>query len=153
MTLHEIRSEQHTIESAFGGCPECGELGAIRNIGRQHWGTCDTHRTRWLIGSNLFDFWRDETETSQRLAYEVEPGWGHYTNHDTHEDGNMTRDRQTDRFAEARARHHAATQAHRQALDNLDAAAAELTTAGAALAERVRLLERTTRPTTPRRAA
>ncbi len=49
-------------------------------------------------------------------------------------------DRQISRFAEARRRHHAATQAHRGAVYELEAAAAELATAGAALAERVQIL-------------
>jgi hypothetical protein len=53
----------------------------------------------------------------------------------------MTDDRQTHRFAEARARHHAATQLLRDAQRELDAAAAELVTAGAALSERVRFTQ------------
>lgn len=52
----------------------------------------------------------------------------------------MTQDRQIDRFTEARRRQHAAAQAHRQTQHELDAASAELITAAAALAERLRLL-------------
>ena len=52
----------------------------------------------------------------------------------------MTDDRQIRRWAEARARHHAAAQLLRDAQHELDAATAELVTAGAALAERIRLL-------------
>lgn len=69
----------------------------------------------------------------------------------------MTQDRQVARFTEARRRQHAATQAHRETQHKLDAANAELVTAGAALAERVRLLAGTPTPAHPahgdRRAA
>ncbi len=51
-------------------------------------------------------------------------------------------DRQLTRWAEARARCHAATMAHRAAVYEVEQAAAELTVAGAALAERVRILDR-----------
>lgn len=65
----------------------------------------------------------------------------------------MTDDRQTLRWAEARARHHAAAQLLRDAQHELDDAAAELTTAGAALAERVRLLADVDPGPSPLRAA
>ncbi len=54
-------------------------------------------------------------------------------------------DRQVERFRAARARHHAAQQAHRAAVAELEAAAAEVTCAGADLAERIRLLDATSR--------
>lgn len=55
----------------------------------------------------------------------------------------MTDHRQLSRWADAR--HHEAQQHHRDAQRELDAAAAELTTAGAALAERIQLLDSGTR--------
>lgn len=61
-------------------------------------------------------------------------------------------DRQISRWQDARVRHHQAQQAHRDATHELEAAAAELTTAGAALAERIRILDATQRATV-RRAA
>lgn len=50
-------------------------------------------------------------------------------------------DRQLDRFAAARSTHHSALEALRMAQHEADRAAAELATAGSALAERVRLLD------------
>ncbi len=46
----------------FGGCPKCGKTSGFINDGREHWFTCDTHQTKWHVGSNLFSGWRDETE-------------------------------------------------------------------------------------------
>lgn len=64
----------------FGGCPECGRNDGYLNVGREHWGMCDKHKTKWWIGSNLFSSWKEETEeewkkNAERLsAYqEVEP--------------------------------------------------------------------------------
>ena len=46
----------------FGAC-RCG-LPAWwgYNVGRDHWFYCDECRTRWVVGSNLFGNWREETE-------------------------------------------------------------------------------------------
>ncbi len=57
----------------------------------------------------------------------------------------MSDDRQTRRFAEARQRYSEAQATHRAAVHELERAAAELTTAGAALAERIRLTDLTSR--------
>ncbi len=47
-------------DSPFGSCPECGRSDGYRNVGREHWGLCVAHGTKWLFGSNLFSGWRDE---------------------------------------------------------------------------------------------
>ena len=63
--LYEFPGVPHpavTIEDALGGCPDCGKLEQYLNVGREHWGFCDTHKTKWCIGSNLFSCWRNETE-------------------------------------------------------------------------------------------
>ena len=67
----------------FGGCPVCKKNDGILNIGRDHWCFCDAHKTRWLIGGNLFSGWRSETEeewrkNQEKLACyrEVEPVFG-----------------------------------------------------------------------------
>ena len=64
----------------FGGCPHCGKSDGYQNIGPNHWGSCQTHKTKWRIGSNLFSCWREETEedwlkNEYRLSQfmEVEP--------------------------------------------------------------------------------
>ena len=46
----------------FGSCPDCGFGGHYMNVGRDHWGYCTTHAVRWWIGSNLFSYWRYESE-------------------------------------------------------------------------------------------
>jgi hypothetical protein len=50
------------VDNYFGGCPHCGETHGFLNVGPQHFHVCDTHRTYWLIGENLFSGWKDETE-------------------------------------------------------------------------------------------
>ena len=50
----------------FGGCPECGRTKGYMNVGRSQWFVCDTHRTRWCVGMNLFSSWRDESEDEWR---------------------------------------------------------------------------------------
>lgn len=49
------------VTDYFGGCPECGRNACVNN-GRDHWLVCEEHKTRSLIGSNLFSSWRHETE-------------------------------------------------------------------------------------------
>ena len=33
---------------------------AYMNVGRQHWGYCKLHRTKWCLGENLFSGWQEE---------------------------------------------------------------------------------------------
>lgn len=63
-----------TIEEYFGTCPECHKSDGFLNVGRLHFGRCETHRTYWAIGSNLFSGWRDEDpatwrENAERLEH------------------------------------------------------------------------------------
>lgn len=44
----------------LGHCPICLGEARVRNIGREHWGYCEAHRKKWLIGENLFSAWREE---------------------------------------------------------------------------------------------
>jgi hypothetical protein len=48
-------------QSRGGGCPQCGGSDGYLNLGRSHWESCSKHKTKWLIGENLFSCWRDET--------------------------------------------------------------------------------------------
>jgi hypothetical protein len=50
------------VDDDFGGCPVCGKTDGYLNIGRDHWFVCHAHEKRWLIGSNLFSGWKEETE-------------------------------------------------------------------------------------------
>lgn len=48
---------------AWYRCPCCNDAKShYRNIGRDHWFFCEPCGVRWLIGSNLFSSWRDESE-------------------------------------------------------------------------------------------
>ena len=51
-----------TTDQYFGGCPHCGGSDGYLNIGAEHWFRCDTHRTKWRVGTNLFSGWREEDE-------------------------------------------------------------------------------------------
>lgn len=57
-----MNAEVVAIHQDWNGCPRCGVLTGVRNIGRDHWGFCTRHRFCWLIGSNLYSGWRDETD-------------------------------------------------------------------------------------------
>src|ERR1051326_6528473 len=68
--------------SDFGECPICHGNDGCKSISSDHWYYCDTHRTQWHIGSNLFSGWRDLTAEQWRqnadhlLDYrEVEPSF------------------------------------------------------------------------------
>ncbi len=64
----------------FGLCPVCGGVDDCLNVGSCHWMTCQEHRTKWCIGSNVFSSWKHEPEVlhrenAERLAFyrEVKP--------------------------------------------------------------------------------
>jgi hypothetical protein len=46
----------------FGDCPKCGKNNGYLNVHKTHWFICETHKTCWCIGSNLFSSWKDENE-------------------------------------------------------------------------------------------
>jgi hypothetical protein len=67
-------------DNYFGVCPICRRQDGYLNNGHDHWFKCDTHRTKWCVGSNLFSSWRFMTPEESfaqvdRLAgyREVEP--------------------------------------------------------------------------------
>jgi hypothetical protein len=51
-----------SIDLCFGNCPQCHKTSGCYSVGPDHWYVCHTHRTKWLIGSNLFSCWRDMSE-------------------------------------------------------------------------------------------
>ena len=51
-----------THEDNMMCCVRCGAQCACRNIGREHWGFCDTCRIKWCIGENLFSGWREQSD-------------------------------------------------------------------------------------------
>jgi hypothetical protein len=58
------------FEAYFGACPSCDNPGETTypytNAGRSHWFYCETHKTRWWGGANLFSSWKRETEEEQQ---------------------------------------------------------------------------------------
>ena len=46
----------------FGLCPRCFRADYYMNVGREHWFVCDTHKTKWFAGDNLFSSWRHESD-------------------------------------------------------------------------------------------
>ncbi|MBE9100246.1 hypothetical protein IQ267_12430 [filamentous cyanobacterium LEGE 07170] len=60
-----------TFNSSFGNCPICQGTDGILNIGRDHWGYCSNHKTRWYIGSNLMSSWRYETEDDWKANSQI----------------------------------------------------------------------------------
>jgi len=51
-----------TTVDHWGGCPKCLSHDGYLNLDREHWFKCDSHRVRWLVGSNLFSSWRFESQ-------------------------------------------------------------------------------------------
>jgi len=75
-----IKFKPRKSDSYFGGCPECAKSDGYMNVGRNHWFTCDRHKVKWHVGSNLFSDWRRESKdkwrrNEYRLRYyrEVQP--------------------------------------------------------------------------------
>lgn len=68
MKVLNSRTAQGPEKGYFGTCPEChAETGTFHdhdyvNVGKAHFGVCETHRKFWRIGWNLFSSWRDESE-------------------------------------------------------------------------------------------
>ncbi len=63
-----VRDRDATVTAyPFGGCPYCGQNDGYLNDGRDHWFFCNQHKTKWLVGSNLFSSWREEDDEVWRL--------------------------------------------------------------------------------------
>ena len=70
-----MATDKITTDEYFGGCPKCGESDGHLNVGRNHWAVCDTHKTTWPIGENLFSGWHDETEADWQRNEEKLAGY------------------------------------------------------------------------------
>ena len=53
----------------LGACPACGGVTGYLNAGRLHRAYCEPCRTTWVVGSNLFSGWKEETELEQRRRW------------------------------------------------------------------------------------
>ena len=62
-------------EAGLGSCPECSKCFGMMNIGREHWGYCDDHKTKWHVGSNLFSSWRVQNEETWKSTAEYLAGY------------------------------------------------------------------------------
>jgi hypothetical protein len=58
------------FDDYFGLCPICHKTDGYANAGRSHRFYCKEHKTSWLVGSNLFSSWRDQTEAEQRKIWD-----------------------------------------------------------------------------------
>lgn len=54
----------------FGDCPVCGGNDGYMNLGADHWFFCARHRTKWLVGANLFSSHMDESEADWHRNHE-----------------------------------------------------------------------------------
>jgi hypothetical protein len=59
---HETETDDAEDAGYFGWCPACGGSNGVLNIGYAHWFHCHRHRTKWYVGSNLFERWKCETK-------------------------------------------------------------------------------------------
>ncbi len=59
----------------FGVCPTCRKYSGCLNIGRDHWFYCETHKTKWWIGSNLFSGWKSQTEEEHNRNASILSGY------------------------------------------------------------------------------
>jgi hypothetical protein len=66
------------VDDYFGACPHCGRNDGYANVGRSHWFFCKVHKTKWLVGANLFSSWHEQTEEEQRRIYQ-KIGLGEFT--------------------------------------------------------------------------
>jgi len=49
-------------DSYWGACPICHRCDGYVNVGSEHWCVCHEHKTKWLVGDNLFSSWRFESQ-------------------------------------------------------------------------------------------
>lgn len=76
--MQHAAAEFDVAQSVFGVCPTCHRNDGYANAGKLHIFFCLEHRVRWIVGSNLFSSWKDQTEVEQRLIYDT-IGLGDYT--------------------------------------------------------------------------
>lgn len=42
-------------------CPVCGKNDGYLNLGAEQWFVCRAHKTKWLLGENLSNSWKNQT--------------------------------------------------------------------------------------------
>ncbi len=58
------------VNHHFGVCPICHRTDGYLNVRNDHWFVCNEHKTKWVIGANLFSSCMDETPEQQRAEQE-----------------------------------------------------------------------------------
>lgn len=66
----DIRHASHC-----GGCIVCGKNDGYINQGAEHWFICREHKTKWLVGENLFDNWMTQTVAQHLSAKKLLGGY------------------------------------------------------------------------------
>jgi len=67
---NRVVSTTNNATDTLGACPDCGGVTGYLNADRLHRAYCEPCRTTWVVGSNLFSGWREETEDGQRERWE-----------------------------------------------------------------------------------
>jgi hypothetical protein len=57
------------MDGYFGLCPVCRKTDGFVNVHSSHLFICKEHKKYWLVGSNLFSCWKDQTEAEQRKIW------------------------------------------------------------------------------------
>jgi hypothetical protein len=60
----------NALHHHFGTCPICHKTDGYLNVGNNHWFLCNTHKTKWAVGANLFSSCMYETPEQQRADQE-----------------------------------------------------------------------------------
>lgn len=68
----------NAVNHHFGVCPICHKTEGYLNVGNDHWFLCHAHKTKWVVGANLFSSAMDETPEQQREEQE-KIGFASYT--------------------------------------------------------------------------
>ena len=64
-----MTDETQIFDGDFGLCPVCHKFDGFANAGKSHRFYCKEHKASWLVGSNIFSSWRDQTEEEQRRIW------------------------------------------------------------------------------------
>jgi hypothetical protein len=58
------------MDGYFGFCPACHKTDGFVNASSSHLFICKEHKKYWLVGYNLFSYWKNQTEAEQRKIWQ-----------------------------------------------------------------------------------
>ena len=61
--------EESKMDGYFGLCPVCCKTDGFMNVHSSHLFICKEHKKYWLVGSNFFSCWKEQTEAEQRKIW------------------------------------------------------------------------------------